>query len=124
MTVEGFSAGAFDDNAQFRVGRWLDTASFPIDGLIVAALAIGGLVALWAWLSGRTLPVPGSSLIPAVGLALVAVGVVEMQYISSEGAEGVSWGFGLYLVVVGGVLAAVSPFIPARPVSKGTTPAH
>ncbi|MEP7216236.1 MAG: hypothetical protein ABI782_08280 [Anaerolineaceae bacterium] len=116
VTAGGEGFGAFEEDARFRIGDWLDTSSFPIDGLVVLALACGGLAAVWATAAGRIPERRGTWLVGELGAPLAILGVLQMQYISSVGGSGVGWGFGLYLVVAGGAMAALSPFAPARPV--------
>jgi hypothetical protein len=107
-----------DDAAIFRIGDVLGSTTSSIDGLVALAVAAAGLVALVASLLGRVNAATARSLIIGLGAALLALGVVELQYINSrpepQGVS-ISFGFGLYILVLGGALALASPWVPARP---------
>jgi len=110
-------AGPLDDTALFRIGDVLGSNTSSIDGLATLLVAAVGLVALVASLLGRVNAATARSLIVGLGTALLALGFVEIQFVSSQPEpEGVSisLGFGLYILVLGGALALASPWIPAR----------
>ena len=110
FSAGGFSVTPFDSGVRFRLGDALGTDS--IDGLVPVLLALAGLAVLVAFLSGRLETAKGRYWIAGLGVALAALGLIEIQFIASETG---SWdiGFGLYLLVAGGLLAAASPWIPA-----------
>ena len=116
----GFSVDVapLDDAALFRIGDILGSTTSSIDGLATLAVAAAGLVALVVSLLGRVNAATARSLIVGLGAVLLAIGVVELQYINSrpepEGVS-ISFGFGLYILVLGGALALASPWVPARP---------
>ena len=114
VSAGGRSFSAFEDNAQFRVGDWLGNDSIPIDGLLALALACGGLAVVWALAAGRIPERRGPMFVRELGSVTMALGILEMQFISSVSSGGADWGFGLYLMVVGGALATFSPFFPNR----------
>ena len=110
-------AGPLDDNALFRIGDVLGSNTSSIDGLATLLLAAAGLVALVASMLGRVNAATARSLTMGVGGALLALGFIEIQYVSSQpepAGVSISFGFGLYLLVLGGALALASPWIPAR----------
>ena len=115
----GFSveAAPFDDTALFRIGDLLGSDTSSIDGLATLLVAGAGLVALVVSLLGRVNAATARSLIIGLGGALLALGFVELQFVSSrpepEGVS-ISLGFGLYILVIGGALALASPWVPAR----------
>jgi len=115
ITTRGASAGAFEDNAEYRIGNWLDNNDIPIDGLAVLAISAAGLAAAIAAIAGRFAPGRARTIISILGPALMTLGILQMQYITSEfrgtGVD-VDWGIGLWLIVIGGVAALVSGFIP------------
>lgn len=114
ITTTGASAGAFEDNAEYRIGNWLDNNDIPIDGLAVLAISAAGLAAAVAAIAGRLAPGPARTLISILGPALMTLGILQMQYITSEfkgtGLD-VDWGIGLWLIVIGGIAALASGFI-------------
>ncbi len=115
ITTRGASAGAFEDNAEYRIGRWLDYNDQPIDGIVVLLLAVAGLALVAATLAGKFNPSRAKTIIGLLGPALFTLGILEMQYITSEfkgSGINVDWGLGLWLIVIGGIVAAVSGFIP------------
>lgn len=115
ITTTGASAGAFEDNAEYRIGRWLDYNDQPIDGLIVLALAVAGLAVVAATLAGKFGSTRSRTVISLLGPALFTIGMLQMQYITSEfkgSGINVDWGLGLWLIVIGGIVAAASGFIP------------
>ena len=62
-------------------------------------------------------PATAKSLITGAGAALAALAFMEMQYVNSRpepAGVSISFGFGLYLLAIGGVLAFASPWIPAK----------
>ena len=110
-------AGPMDDNALFRIGDILGSNTSSIDGLATLLVAAAGLVALVASLLGRVNAATARSLIAGLGGALLALGFVEIQYVSSQPEPpgvSISLGFGLYILVIGGALALASPWVPAR----------
>ena len=110
-------AGPMDDNALFRIGDVLGSNTSSIDGLATLLVAAAGLVALVASLLGRVNAATARSLIAGLGGALLALGFVEIQYVSSQpepAGVSISLGFGLYILVIGGALALASPWVPAR----------
>ena len=110
-------AGPLDDNALFRIGDVLGSNTSSIDGLATLLVAVAGLVALVASLLGRVNAATARSLITGLGGALLALGFVEIQYVSSQpepAGVSISLGFGLYILVLGGALALASPRVPAR----------
>ncbi len=106
----GFGVSPFDSGARFRLGDVLSSDS--IDGLAVLLGALVGLAVLAAFLLGRLEPTKGKYWIAAIGAALAALGVVEIEFVTSRPGP-IDIGFGLYLLVAGGLLAAASPWIPA-----------
>jgi hypothetical protein len=115
------TGGAFDDNAQYRIGDWLGTSDLPIDGLLVLAAGVAGLAVMAAMLTGRLPGAQAWMYVGALGGASVALGVLEIQFIASRPTGpgfSINPGFGLYFVVIGGALAALSRFIPAKPVQS------
>lgn len=115
ITTRGASAGAFEDDAEYRIGRWLDYNDQPIDGLIVLALAVAGLALVAATLAGKFNASRAKTVIGLLGPALFTIGILQMQYITSEfkgTGVNVDWGLGLWLIVIGGIVAAASGFIP------------
>ncbi len=118
VSVGGFSADPFDTNARFRIADWMSTDN--ADGYLVLFVAAGGLAALIAWLLGRLPDATGRSAVMGIGGLLAALGVLEMQFIASQ--DGISFsnvGFGLYMLLIGGALAAASPWIPANKLTSG-----
>ncbi len=114
ITTSGASAGAFEDNAEYRIGNWLDTNDVPIDGIAVLAISAAGLAAAIGAIAGRLAPGPARTLISILGPALMTLGILQMQYITSEfkgSGYDVDWGIGLWLIVIGGVAAVASGFI-------------
>jgi len=115
----GFSVDAapLDDSALFRIGDILGSDTSSVDGLATLLVAGAGLVALVASLLGRVNAATARSLIAGLGAALLALGFVEIQFVSSrpepEGVS-ISLGFGLYILAIGGALALASPWVPAR----------
>lgn len=105
-SIGSFGFGPMDAHSRFRLGDWLGTDK--IDGYAVLAVAALGLV--MAVLQLRP-TVPRPWLLPGLGGLLVVMGVLNIQYVN---AEDVSVGLGLYVLVAGGVLAAVSPLLPDR----------
>ena len=117
ITTAGASAGAFEDNAEYRIGRWLDYNDQPLDGLIVLALSAAGLAVVAAALAGKFNESRAKTVVGLLGPALFTLGILQMQYITSEfkgSGINVDWGLGLWLVVIGGIVAAASGFIPGR----------
>ncbi len=110
------SSGPFDDGAVYRLGDWLgDTEG--LDAWAVLLIAIAGLVVLGITVAGRLDARRGASFAASAGGLLVALAIMEMQYIWSRPAGGgVDLGptFGLYILLAGGVLAALSRFLPAK----------
>jgi hypothetical protein len=110
-------AGPLDDNALFRIGDLLGSNTSSIDGLATLLLAAAGLVALVVSMIGRVNAATARSLLIALGAALLALGFIEMQYVSSQPEPqgvSISFGFGLYILALGGALALASPWVPAR----------
>ena len=108
-SVGGFSAAPFDSGARFRLGDVMGADS--MDGLAVVVLAIAGLAALLALLSGRLEAPTGAYWTAGIGAALAALGLLEIQFVISRPGP-LDVGFGLYLLVAGGLVAAASPWIP------------
>lgn len=116
VTANGFGFGAFEDNAKFRIGDWLDTSSFPIDGMLVFLLAALGLVVTGFATVGRLSDKRAALFTREIGSVAMAVGLLQMQYIKSVSSA--DWGIGLYLIVAGGILATLSQMLPARPLAS------
>lgn len=109
-----FSVGPFDDGATFRLGDWLGDTEM-LDAWVVLLVGVAGLAALGMALAGRIDSKRGASLAASAGGVLVSVAIIEMQFIWSQpGPLGPA--MGLYLLLVGGVAAAISPFLPAKPI--------
>lgn len=126
ISAKGFgsaSGGPMDDGARFRVGDWLGMDS--VDGYLVLVVAAAGLAAIALQRAGRVQS-PWAQYLPmvpaAAGAVLAALGALNWQYITSKSVEGadVSAAIGLYLLILGGVAAGASRFIPATPVNLGT----
>jgi hypothetical protein len=107
---------AWDGEAQFRFADWL-AVDAPIDALLVVLLAGLGVY----WLLGRLMggaaaAVPGG--LPLLGGLITLVGALNWLYIEDQRdgilAFDVSIAFGLYLVVLGGILAAVCGYLEAQ----------
>lgn len=114
VSVQGFSVDPLDSGVRFRLGDIIDTDS--IDGYVVLLGALGGFAGLAGSLFGWFAPPMGRRIVAGVGGALAALAVIEMQFVVSQPLIGASdIGFGLYVLLVGGLLAAASPWIPARP---------
>jgi len=109
----GASASPFDSGARFRLGDAL--GSDAIDGPVAVFIALGGLAALLAGLLGRIDSETARRWIIALGAAILALGVVEMQFVSSRPGSA-DIGFGLYVFALAGLLAAASPWLPATKV--------
>jgi len=111
------SVAPLDGDAFFRFGDAMGSDPSKVDGFAALILAIAGLAALIASLTGRVPPATAKSLITGAGAALAALAFMEMQYVNSrpepQGVS-ISFGFGLYLLVIGGVLAFASSWIPAK----------
>ncbi len=118
VSVNGFSADPFDSGARFRIGDILSTDN--ADGYLILLVAAAGIAALVAWLLGRLPDATGRMAVVGIGGLLAVLGVVEMQFIASQ--DGISFsnvGFGLYMLLIGGALAAASPWIPANKLTSG-----
>jgi len=110
-------AGPLDDNALFRIGDVLGSNTSSIDGVATLLVAAAGLVAFVVSLLGRVNAATARSLIAGLGGALLALGFIEIQYVSSQpepAGVSISLGTGLYILVLGGALALASPWVPAR----------
>lgn len=108
-SASGFSVSPFDANARFRLGDALKSDS--IDGPATVLVAIAGFAVLLTFLLGRLEMSKGKYWIAGIGAALAALGVIEIQFVASRPGS-IDIGFGLYLLVAGGLLAAASPWIP------------
>lgn len=109
-----FSVGPFDDGAYFRLGDWLGDTEM-LDAGAVLLIAIAGLVALGMALAGRIDARRGASFAASAGGLLVALGVMQIQFIMSQPGDALGPAIGLYILLVGGVLAAISRFLPNKP---------
>ncbi len=115
-SVQGFSVDPLDDGVRFRIGDIIDTDS--IDGYVVILGALAGFAALGASLVGRVAIATGRQTVAGIGGVLAVLAFIEMQYVVSQQGLGVSnIGFGLYVLLIGGLLAAASPWIPERPLT-------
>jgi len=117
ISARGQGFGAFEDDAAYRIGDWLDYNDLPIDGLLVLAAAAAGLAVAVAAMAGKMAAGPARSVITVLGPALTTLGILQMQFISSEFTDtgiDVDWGIGLWLIVIGGIAASVSGFIPQQ----------
>lgn len=98
--------GPFDDNVRMRLSDWADTGT-ALDGYAVILLLIAaGIGGVWQ----RATPLLG-----AAGGALLALAGIEIQYINSEGGDGVSVGLGVYALIVAGIALTVAVWVPAKP---------
>jgi hypothetical protein len=126
VSAQGLSVSAapLDGDVLFRIGDIMGSKPSSIDGFVVLGAAAAGLIALVTSLSGQLAAPAARYVIAGVGLALLALGIIEIQYVSSRPEQGASIdvAFGLYLLVVGGALAAASPWLPARPLRQGGRP--
>lgn len=114
VSIQGFSVDPLDSGVRFRLGDIMDTDS--IDGYVVLLGALGGFAGLAGSLFGWFAPPMGRQVVGGVGGALAALAIIEMQFVVSRPFIGASdIGFGLYVLLVGGLLAAASPWIPATP---------
>lgn len=105
-------ADAFTDNATFQIADVLDNSD-PIDGFVVIGLAAVGLLFLVVeYVALRRVPI-GRVFAALGGLALGALGVIELLYIR-DAAQDVTYdyGAGLFMVIVGGATAIVGSLIP------------
>jgi hypothetical protein len=115
-SVQGFSVDPLDNGVRFRIGDIIDTDS--IDGYVVILGALAGFAALGASLFGRLAIATGRQAVAGIGGVLAVLAFIEMQFVVSQQGLGVSnIGFGLYVLLIGGLLAAASPWIPARPLT-------
>lgn len=115
-----FGAGPLDADARFRIGDWLSTDK--LDGYLVLLLAAAGLAAMVLARLGRA-GGPWQRLLPNVpmvaGSLLTAIAVIEYQFITSKWKElDVDVAFGVYLLLLGGVAAAVSRFVPNQRIGQ------
>ncbi len=117
ISARGQGFGAFEEDAAYRIGDWLDYNDLPIDGLLVLAAAAAGLAVAVAAMAGKMAAGPARTVTTVLGPALTTLGILQMQFISSEfkntGID-VDWGIGLWLIVIGGIAASVSGFIPQQ----------
>ncbi|MBK9544240.1 hypothetical protein [Candidatus Amarobacter glycogenicus] len=109
-----------DADARFRIGDWLSTDK--LDGYLVLLLAAAGLAAMVLARLGRA-GGPWQRLLPNVpmvaGSLLTAIAVIEYQFITSKWKElDVDVAFGVYLLLLGGVAAAVSRFVPNQRIGQ------
>lgn len=110
------SSGPFDEGAVYRLGDWLSDTE-GLDAWVVLAVAVAGLAILGLSLAGRIDARRGPAFAASAGGLLVALAIMEMQYIWSRPTGGVadlSPTFGLYVLLAGGLFAAISRFLPAR----------
>lgn len=117
ISARGQGFGAFEEDAAYRIGDWLDYNDLPVDGLLVLAAAAAGLAVAVAAMAGKMAAGPARTVITILGPALTTLGILQMQFISSEfdgtGID-VDWGMGLWLIMIGGIAASVSGFIPQQ----------
>ncbi|MCZ2110622.1 MAG: hypothetical protein LC118_13825 [Dehalococcoidia bacterium] len=113
VKVGPFGAGAFEEDARFRICDWFDTTSAPLDGLVILALAVAGLLIAGLVVARRLRDTTAAMLTRLLGSVALTFGILQMQYIKSE-APSADWGMGLYLIVVGGVAATVAAMLPAK----------
>lgn len=117
ISARGQGFGAFEEDAAYRIGDWLDYNDLPVDGLLVLAVAAAGLAAAVAAMAGKMAAGTARTVITMLGPALATLGILQMQFISSEFKDtgiDVDWGIGLWLIVIGGIAASVSGFIPQQ----------
>jgi hypothetical protein len=113
----GFSAWA--DESRYRFADWLDT-DLPVDALLVVALAGLGIALLVAPQLARSGAPPVLAI--ALGVALAVVAVLEIAYITSE-AEFSFVGLGLWAVLAGAAVAAVSAYFETQRGGSAQRPA-
>ena len=113
----GFSAWA--DESRYRFADWLDT-DLPVDALLVVALAGLGIALLVAPQLARSGAPPVLAI--ALGVALAVVAVLEIAYITSE-AEFSFIGLGLWAVLAGAAVAAVSGYFETQRGGSAQRPA-
>jgi hypothetical protein len=107
-TANAWKSDLVDDLA---IGK-LIKAGIPIDALIIVILGALALYLLIGPMLGMQVPaIPYAGVI--VGALIVAVGAWNYLHIKDQikGLDGVSIDIGLYLVIVGGAVAAVCAFL-------------
>lgn len=122
ISAGSVGAGPMDENARFRIGDWLSLDKG--DGYAVMALAVVGVAALVVTRLGRG----GGSLAPllanlpmAAGSLLTVIALLEYQYITTKSEWeqfGVDVAFGVYVLLAGGIAAAVARFVPDKTIGQ------
>jgi len=109
------SVKPFDEGIKFRLADLIDT-TVKVDPIVVLVIAALGIALLALGLAGAMRARTATSLAGTLGGLALALGMMEIQYVSSQPWEGVkaSAEVGIYLLVAGGALAIVSQFLPAK----------
>ncbi len=100
----------FTEGARFRLGDWLDQDT--VDGLAVAAVAGVALLLMLVQIKGGSQARMAGQVAKTLTGLLVPLALMEMQFILSK--DGISLAIGMYLLIGGAALAAISSFIPQR----------
>ncbi len=106
-----WSSDIYDD---LRIGDWVG-GGFPADAIVVVAFAGLAAYLVLAPLLGQTVPaIPYALLFP--GFGLMGVGILNYLHIKSQiddlgAGDAASVGIGVYLLIAGGAIAAVSSFM-------------
>lgn len=119
------AVNGWNSEAQYRVADWLSLDA-PIDALLVIVIAGLGIYLLLGRVLGSNVPAL-PYVVAACGLALAIIGVLNWIYIDSEGNRVVnpdlSVGFGVYLLIIGGAVAAFCGYRDGQ-AEKYTTPSY
>lgn len=112
------SVAPFDDDVGFRIADWVDNSDAPYDGLVALAIGAGGLAGVFLLAAGRVAAARGRSIIASIGALAIGFGSLQIQYIQSLGDGQIDLGFGIYVLMLGAILATVSSWLPNRAIGK------
>jgi len=119
---QSFKAIDKDIYKELRIADWAGNPSFPLDAIIIAAVALVGLYLIL----GPILSKGGGPNVPFVvaagvcGAVEAVIGILNYLFIHDQikDADGVSIGFGLYVLIAAGIATAALAFIDYQQQSK------
>jgi hypothetical protein len=117
-TANAWSSNLYKD---LQFAKWAGNVSFPLDAIIILVIALVGLYFVVAPMLGKSAPQ-----MPFIGVAVIfggleiVVGVLNYLHIHDQikGVDGVSVGFGLYVLIVGGALTIIGAFLDQQQQTK------
>jgi hypothetical protein len=117
---KGFNPLSKDIYEGLKLADLAGNLSFPLDALVIAAISLVAVYLILAPMLGKSSPVniPFIAIAVIFGAALIAIGVLNYLKIHDVASGQLKVGYGVYLVVLGGVLAIVGAVLDMQQQAK------